>query len=63
MCMTRCMMCKDAESTELVRIVSKDSIINATKLLAGTTLLQMPGSSSEVGINWSLCFCYVIVKH
>ena len=54
-----CMMCKDAESTVLVRIVSKDIIINAIKLLAGTTLLQMPGSRSEVGINCSLCFCHV----
>ena len=49
-----CMMCKDAESTELVRIVRKDSITNAIKLLAGTTLLQMPGSSSEVGIYVSV---------
>ena len=26
-----CMMCKDVESTELVRIVSKDGIVNAIK--------------------------------
>ena len=36
-----CMMCKDAESKELVRIVSKDSIVNAIKLLTGTTILYM----------------------
>ena len=58
-----CMMCKHAESTELVRIVSKDSITNAIELLAGTTLLQMPGSRSEVGISCSLCFCHVTVNH
>ena len=53
------MMCKDAESTELVRIVSKDSIVNAIQLLAGTTLLQMPNSKSEVGVSCSLCFYHV----
>ncbi|KAL3134232.1 hypothetical protein ABBQ38_006663 [Trebouxia sp. C0009 RCD-2024] len=44
-----CMMCKDAESTELVRIVSKDSIVKAIKLLTDTTILHMPRSRSEVG--------------
>ncbi|KAL3135183.1 hypothetical protein ABBQ38_006274 [Trebouxia sp. C0009 RCD-2024] len=42
-----CMMCKDAESTELVRIVSRDSIVNAIKLLTDTTILHMPRSRSE----------------
>lgn len=42
------MMCKDAESSELVRIVSKDSIVNAIKLLTDTTILHMPRSRSEV---------------
>ncbi|KAL3134570.1 hypothetical protein ABBQ38_006410 [Trebouxia sp. C0009 RCD-2024] len=41
-------MCKDAEFTELVRIVSKDSIVNVIKLLTGTTVLHMPGSRSKV---------------
>ncbi|KAL0031501.1 hypothetical protein WJX77_003847 [Trebouxia sp. C0004] len=44
-----CMMCKDAESTELVRIVSKDNVVKAIKLLTDTTILHMPRSRSEVG--------------
>ncbi|KAL3146625.1 hypothetical protein ABBQ32_000857 [Trebouxia sp. C0010 RCD-2024] len=44
-----CMMCKDAESMELVKIVSKDSIVKAIKLLTGTTILHMPRNRSEVG--------------
>lgn len=50
-----CMMCKDAESTELVRIVSKDSIMRAIKLLPGTTLLHTPRSMSEVAVSCSAC--------
>ena len=50
-----CMMCKDTESTELVRIVSKDSIVNAIKLLTGTTILHMTRSRSEVGIIGARC--------
>ncbi|KAL3157776.1 hypothetical protein ABBQ32_012201 [Trebouxia sp. C0010 RCD-2024] len=44
-----CMTCKDTESTELVRIVSKHSIVKAIKLLTDTTILHMPHSRSEVG--------------
>lgn len=44
-----CMMCNDVESTELVRIVSKDSITVAIKLLQSTTLLYLPTTRSEIG--------------
>ena len=50
-----CMMCKDTESTELVRIVSKDSIVKAIKLLTDTTILHMPHSRSEVCVMCAVC--------
>ena len=48
------MMCKDAESTELVRLLSKDSIMTAIKLLQCTPLLHLPTSISEVGVSLSI---------
>ena len=64
-----CMMCKDAAATQLVRLVSKDSIQKATKLLANTTLLHLPGSALEVSVTpaWSSVlelFCAIqVVPH
>ncbi len=52
-----CMLCKDAESTELVRLLSKDSIITAIKLLQCTPLLHLPISISEVGVSLSIMLC------
>lgn len=49
-----CVMCKDAESTELVRLLSKDSIMTAIKLLQCTPLLHLPTNISEVGVSLSI---------
>ena len=46
-----CMMCKDVATTELVRLISKESILKATKLLANTTLLHVPGTALEVSVS------------
>ena len=43
-----CMMCKDAAATQFVRLVRKDSILKATRLMANTTMLHVPSSALEV---------------
>ena len=48
------MVCKDAQSTELVRLLSKDSIMTAIKLLQCTPLLHLPTSVYEVGVSLSI---------
>ena len=49
-----CMVCKDAEASQLVRLVSKDSILKATRLMASTTLQHVPGSALEVSVSLAL---------
>ena len=49
-----CMMCKDAAATQLVRLVSKDSILTATRLLASPIPLHRPSSSSEASVSTAL---------
>ena len=47
-------MCMDAELTELLRLLSKDSIMRAIKLLKCTPQLHLPASIFEVGVILSI---------
>ena len=49
-----CMTCKDAAATQLVRLVSKDSILKATRVMANTDLLHVPSSVLEVSVSPAL---------
>ena len=46
-----CTMCKDEAATQLVRLVSKDSIKKAMRLVASTLLLHVPSSVHEVSVS------------
>ena len=49
-----CMLCKDAESTELIRLLGNYSIMTPVKLLQCTLPLHLPTSISEVGVSLSI---------
>ena len=55
-----CMMCKDVADTQLVRLVSKDSIVKAMRLLASTTLLHVPSSVHEVSVSLYCAQCTLL---